>query len=349
MEEDPIHSPSVACKNDLPKIYRSRTMVEEILANLYKIEIPLPRSPLKALNSYVIKNMERNLIIDTGWNQEECMNAMQIGLKELGVDVRKTDFFITHLHADHFGLIADLITDTSRIYFNQPDVDRYKSGFRWDDFANFARLNGVPENELRAIRQSHPGLKFIAKGGLAFHILGEGDEISIGNYIFKCVETPGHTWGHMCLYEPNKKIFIAGDHILNDITPNIQLWSDEWDPLKEYLASLDKVYELDIEFVLPGHRGIFKNCKERIQELKHHHQKRLDEIISILGKSNKTAFQVASQMSWDIICDSWDLFPVSQKWFATGEAIAHLKYLREKGIIRREMQGEKILFSMASL
>jgi glyoxylase-like metal-dependent hydrolase (beta-lactamase superfamily II) len=320
-------------------------MVDEILANLYKIEIPLPKNPLKTLNSYVIRNSERNLIVDTGWNQEECMNAMQAGLRELGVDIRKTDFFITHLHADHFGLISDLITDTSKIYFNQPDADRFKSGFQLDDFANFARLNGVPENELRAIRQSHPGLKFRAKEGLAFHILREGDAISIGNYVFKCVETPGHTWGHMCLYEPNKKIFIAGDHILNDITPNIQLWSDEWDPLKEYLASLEKVYKLDIELVLPGHRGIFKSCRERIQELKHHHQKRLEEIISILEKGKKNAFQVASQMSWDIICDSWDLFPVSQKWFATGEAIAHLKHLEKKKIIRREIREKKIVFS----
>jgi len=71
-------------------------MIEEILANLYKIEIPLPDNPLKALNSYVIRNSERNLIIDTGWNQEECMNAIQTGLRELGVDIRKTDFFITH-------------------------------------------------------------------------------------------------------------------------------------------------------------------------------------------------------------------------------------------------------------
>ena len=318
---------------------KNELMVEEILANLYKLEIPLPKSPLKALNSYVIKNTERNLIIDTGWNQEECMHAMQTGLRELGVDIRKTDFFITHLHADHFGLISDLITDTSKIYFNQPDADRFKSGFRWDDFVDFARLNGVPENELQAIRQSHPGLKFRAKEGLAFHILREGDAISIGNYVFKCVETPGHTWGHMCLYEPNKKIFMSGDHILNDITPNIQLWSDEWDPLKEYLASLEKVYKLDIELVLPGHRGIFKNSRGRIQELKHHHQKRLEEIISILGKGKKNAFQVASQMSWDIICDSWDLFPVSQKWFATGEAIAHLKYLKEKGMIRKEIRN----------
>jgi glyoxylase-like metal-dependent hydrolase (beta-lactamase superfamily II) len=62
-------------------------MVDEILANLYKIEIPLPKNPLKTLNSYVIRNSERNLIVDTGWNQEECMNAMQAGLRELGVEL----------------------------------------------------------------------------------------------------------------------------------------------------------------------------------------------------------------------------------------------------------------------
>ena len=322
-------------------------MIEEILANLYRIEIPLPKSPLKALNSYVIRNTKRNLIIDTGWNQEECMTAMQAGLRELGVDVRRTDFFITHLHADHFGLLSDLVTETSKIYFNQPEVDRFREGFRPDRFARFARLNGYPENELQAGLQSHPGFKFRPKENLVFHIMKEGESLTIGDYRFRCVETPGHTPGHMCLYEPNQKVFVAGDHILNDITPNIQLWSDDRNPLEEYFDSLDKVSELDIELVLPGHRSLFRNCRERIQELKQHHQKRLDEIISILEKGEMDAFRVASEMSWDILCDSWDLFPVSQKWFATGEAIAHLKYLKEKRIIRSEMRNQKIVFSLS--
>ena len=148
----------------------------------------------------------------------------------------------------------------------------------------------------------------------------------------------------MCLYERNKKIFICGDHILVDITPNIPLWSDDRNPLKEYLMSLDKVYGLDVDIVLPGHRRIFKDHKARIRELQLHHQLRLNEVISILEKGEQNTFQVASQMTWDINCKSWELFPPGQKWFAFGEAMAHLKYLEEKGEIGRELQGQEVVF-----
>lgn len=321
-------------------------MIEEINTHLYRLDIPLPGSPLKSLNSYVIKSKDRNLIIDTGWNRRECLEEMLVGLRGLGIDLRRTDFFITHSHVDHLGLVSRLVTETSRIYFNKPDADRFSSGFRWDEFLQFARLNGYPEEKLQRIRDTHPGLRYRAEGKLDFHILREGDTLRIGDYLFRCVETPGHTRGHLCLYESEKKIFISGDHILEDISPNIQLWSDEWNPLREYLLSLDKVFKLDIELVLPGHRRIFRDCRRRIEELKLHHERRFDEIISILRRGSGDAFQVASQMSWDIIYDSWDLFPSSQKWFATGEVIAHLKYLEEGGVIRKEEREQRRLFSL---
>jgi glyoxylase-like metal-dependent hydrolase (beta-lactamase superfamily II) len=321
-------------------------MIEEVGTHVYKIEIPLPESPLKSINSYLIKGQDRNLIVDTGMNREECLSAMMSGLREVAVDIRKTDFFITHLHSDHLGLVSSLATDSSTIYFNRPDADRIRAGIFLDDLMSFARLNGFPEKELQQIPHAHPGFKFRSTEPLRFHILKEGDTLRISDYVFHCVETPGHSKGHMCLYEPSKKIFVAGDHILRDITPNILLMSDEWNPLKAYLESLDKVYQLDIELVLPGHRGTFTNWRERIQELKHHHQERLDEIIAILGKGRKNAFQVASRMTWDIVYDSWDLFPVSQKWFATGEAISHLKYLEEKGVVRKQMRQNKRIYCL---
>jgi glyoxylase-like metal-dependent hydrolase (beta-lactamase superfamily II) len=321
-------------------------LFEEILPGLYRIKVPLPGSPLKATNSYVIKGTERPLIIDTGWNREDCMAALVSGLKECDVDFRQADFFITHMHADHAGLVSTLAGEGAKIYFGWADAEiiRTATPEHWEKQIDFARKCGFPGEELERAIGSHPGRRYSPSTSLNLCISKDGDTISIGDYLFECIETPGHTAGHICLYEPSKKIFICGDHILVDITPNITLSIEERNPLKEYLMSLDKVYNLDVELVLPGHRSIFRNQKERIRELKQHHQTRLKEVIAILGKGKQNAFQVASQMTWDISYKSWDLFPPAQKWFAFGEALAHLKYLEEEGEVGWGMEKQGIMF-----
>ena len=322
-------------------------MFEEISANLFKIEVPLPGSPLGALNSYVVKGAERSLIIDTGWNREECKKALTSGLRECGVDLEEADFFITHMHADHSGLASSLASDIAKIYCSQADaatIYSSQSPLHWEKQEDFARRHGFSGEELEKAIRSHPGRKYASGSRTDFYIIKDGDIIRVGEYLFECIETPGHSRGHLCLYEPNKKILICGDHILIDITPNITLWSDDRNSLQEYLMSLDKVYGLDVDIVLPGHRRIFKNHKERIRELKLHHQDRLNEILSILERGEQNTFLVASQMTWDIDCKSWELFPPGQKWFAFGEAMAHLKYLEEKGKIGRKLQRQEVVF-----
>ena len=79
----------------------------------------------------MIKTDNRNLIIDTGFNRKECLEAMQKGLQELDIDLHQTDFFITHLHADHFGLVSKLVTETSRLYFNRPEMELIEA---WEGF-----------------------------------------------------------------------------------------------------------------------------------------------------------------------------------------------------------------------
>ena len=320
-------------------------MCEEILPNLFRLKIPLPDSPLKYLNSYVIKGPDRNLIIDTGLNRRECLEAMQAGLSTLGIDLKASDIFITHLHADHFGLVAKLATDTSQVYFSRPEKELIES---WEGFGPmivYAGQNGFPEDELQAALDKHPGAKFGSEWIPEMKLLEDGDEIRIGDYKFRCVVTPGHTLGHICLYEPDKKILVAGDHILIDITPNIQCWSDTQNPLKHYLASLEKVYSLKVDLTLPGHRRLIENHQTRIEELKRHHADRLTEVLSILMAGALNAFQVASQMTWDIDSESWDQFPVAQKWFATGEAISHLRYLEEEGQLVRNADGKITLYA----
>ncbi|UCF95461.1 MAG: MBL fold metallo-hydrolase [Desulfobacterales bacterium] len=321
-------------------------MIEAIRSDLFRIEVPLPDSPLKALNSYVIRSSQRNLIIDTGLNHDVCYEAMQAGLQQLDIDLARTDFFITHLHADHFGLISKLNTEMSLIYFNRPEAEIIEVQSGWEPMIAYAAQNGFPKNELRSTIEQHPGHKFSSEWVPELNILQDGDTIHIGAYHFKCVATSGHSMGHMCLYEPTQKIFVAGDHILIDITPNIQCWSDAQNPLGRYFDSLDRVYDLEVDLVLPGHRRLITDHRARIIQLKVHHKKRLGEILDILGSGDMSAFEVASKMSWDINCDSWEVFPPAQKWFAVGEAIAHLRYLEAKGRITRRIKGNLFRFAI---
>jgi glyoxylase-like metal-dependent hydrolase (beta-lactamase superfamily II) len=323
-------------------------MIEEIDRNLYRLEIPLPQNPLKSVNSYVITSPQRNLVIDTGLNREECMRALQQGLETLHVDLAQTDFFITHLHADHLALATTIVHDTARIYLNDADAARIAIFQKRAGFEQFARLHGMPEDEVKEGLDNHPGVKYGISRMPLFHTCKDGDTFELGGYAFSCVETPGHSFGHMCLYEPTKQYLVSGDHILRDITPNIQSWTEDWNPLVVYLASLEKIKSFDVKLVLPGHRAIFRDCRARIEELKQHHETRALEVLSILAGGSKTAYQVASVMTWDIVCDSWKEFPVAQKWFAVGEATAHLMYLEALAKIQREMAGGRVLFRLIS-
>jgi glyoxylase-like metal-dependent hydrolase (beta-lactamase superfamily II) len=321
-------------------------MAEQIYPNLFRIKIPLPDSPLKYLNSYIIKGGDRNLIVDTGLNRKACKTAMLEGLKELNIDLETADFFITHLHADHFGLLGELVTENTMVYFNRPDKELIEHWEGFEPMIAYAARNGFPEALLRSALNQHPGFKYGTDWIPSLNILNDDDILEIGEYRFSCIQTPGHTEGHTCLYEPDKRFLIAGDHLLEDITPNIQCWSEDTDPLKDYLESLDKVYSLNVDLVLPGHRRLFENYTLRIDELKHHHALRLREVADILIQaSSQSAFEVASKMKWDIKAASWDDFPIAQKWFATGEAISHLKYLENKKNIYREKEGPVIRYS----
>ncbi len=319
-------------------------MAELILPDLYRIQVPLSGNPLGWVNSYVITGGSRNLVIDTGLYRKECLDALQNGFREIGIDLNKTDFYITHLHADHYSLVSSLVEDTSRAYINRPDWEYMLAWNGWGNIVDYARQNDFPETEIQKAVANHPGLKYGPNEMPAMTPIDEGHTFTYGAYCFEAVSTPGHTIGHTCLYEREKKLLVSGDHILLDITPNITCWADHRNPLEEYLTSLDKIFGLPVAKVLPGHRRIFEDLKSRITELKAHHQKRNDEILSILSPGPQTAYATASKMTWDIDCKSWEQFPVAQKWFATGETISHLRYLQSLGEISRENADETFLF-----
>jgi glyoxylase-like metal-dependent hydrolase (beta-lactamase superfamily II) len=322
-------------------------MIKEILDGIFQIEVPLPRNPLKVLNSYLFKGKEKSLLVDTGFNWPECKQAQVEGLAALGVGWSEVDFFITHVHGDHSGLVYDLACPDSRVYCSRTDAELIKASMDsavWSQTDDFFIMNGFPEDMLKNKEEIS---KFISGSDLNYIYVKDGDIISIGDYNLVCIATPGHSPGHMCLYEPKQKFLISGDHILAGITSNITAWPAVDDSLGNYLASLDKVNAMDIGLVLPGHREIIYDHHLRIAQLKNHHEERLNEILKILEKGAMNAYQVASLMHWDLSYDSWDQFPDFQKWFATGEAIAHLDHLVQRKDILKIEEAQKRVYALS--
>lgn len=304
-------------------------MAVEIYPNIYKQEIPLPNNPLKAVNSYIITSKDRNLIIDTGFNCKECKESLFNGIEELGIDLNKTDLLITHLHSDHSGLAVELYKKGVKIYVGNIDgvlINKMTKVQYWKKLEGYIKLFGLEKDNMSFA--DHPGEKYCPKEPIEFTPLKEGDVLNVGEYSFEIIDIPGHTPGHIGLYEKNHKIFFCGDHILDRITPNIGFWGFEYDDILEvYFKSLRKVYEYDIEYLFTAHRRIGINHRKRIDELFDHHEKRLNEIIEIIRNDKKTVRDTAANMSWELRYDRWEDFPNPQKWFATGEAMSHLEHL----------------------
>lgn len=311
---------------------------QEVCPGILQLEIPLPGSPLKSVNAYIIPGDGRPLLIDTGMNRPECRDTVEHAFAHLGLSLANTDFFITHYHADHLGLAPVLAAPGAAIYMGARDaavVNAMTGKPRfWEEMARRATPFGMPSGEVAAVfGHHHPAVKYRTPGHGGIRPLPDGAPIHIGEFAFTCVETPGHTAGHMCLFESRRAILISGDHVLGDISPNIAAFHADENPLHDYLASLDKVAALPVRTVLPGHRAPFANLTERVQQLKQHHEARVEETLAVLQGRACTAYETAASLTWDIRVKEWDQFPVLQKWFATGEAAAHLHYLAALGRI----------------
>lgn len=126
-EQGPSHwtgGPKSAILN-LP-LERKRPMAERLAEDLWRLDIPLVGNPLKNLNSYLLTG-ERSLLIDTGFRQQSCREAMERQLAETHVDRDRLDIFCTHLHSDHTGLAPELIRPGCRIYIGEIDSPGVKN------------------------------------------------------------------------------------------------------------------------------------------------------------------------------------------------------------------------------
>ena len=326
-------------------------MFEQIHSNpdIYKVPVVLPNNPLKNLNCYIIKTPSENLVIDTGFNQPECLEALTGGLKALDIDMDRTTLFLTHLHSDHIGLVNHIATGQTKILMSRTDYDylsRDVDGDNWRWMEHKFFREGLSEDLIERQRAVNPARQYAPEYLFKAEGVSDGDRFTVGAYTFRCIQTPGHTPGHTCLFMEKEKILFAGDHILFDITPNITMWRGVEDSLGNYLESLKKIRSLDIRLVLPAHRKNDMDVYERIRQIEAHHDRRIRQTLSIIQEEpGLNACEIGARMTWSMRGKNWDEFPIQQKWSAIGETISHLDYLLLRNKIIRHDEKETIYYT----
>ncbi len=312
-------------------------MIREVAPNIYRISVPLPGNPLRELNSYLVKGGERSLLIDTGFRQKACRSALLEGMQAIGVWMEQTDILLTHLHADHTGLVSDIASSESMVYIDANDRDWLMRDTRslllMQEDARFVSA-GIDAAMLSQVSQTHPGRALASDLDFdRYEPLYEGNSLRVGEYVLEVIRTPGHTPGHICLWLEEQRIMFTGDHVLFDITPNITCWPNMEDALGCYLSSLRRVREYPVVLALPAHRST-GDFHSRVDELIEHHAFRLQECLKVVqGQPGLSAFDIAGRLTWRIRSRDWQSFPTTQKWFAVGECLSHLDLLEKTGRI----------------
>lgn len=185
-------------------------------------------------------------------------------------------------------------------------------------------------------------MKYRQESPFSFTYVADGDVLTYGGRRLEVIFTPGHTPGHVCLYDRANKVMFLGDHVLFNITPNITTWPFFEDPLGHYVHSLMDISIYDVRLPLPAHRGVNGTMAERIGTIIEHHGARIREMLDILTeRPGLTPYDLSGMMTWRVHgkTNSWADFPLNQKWFAVGETAAHLDYLLKRGRVRREFDG----------
>ncbi len=316
-----------------------------------KLPITMAESTLTHVNAYLIQGDSGYLLVDTGWNTDETFDALQKQLAEIGADIKEiSQILVTHVHPDHYGL-AGRVRQLSGAVFALHDIEkgfiepRYiKMDQLLEQTARWLSINGVPPDETADMRDATVGLQQYIVPTYPDITLHGGETIATGRFTFQVLWTPGHSSGHVCLYEPQKKVLISGDHILPTITPNIGSHPQSIEnPLGKYLNSLNDVKELDIELVLPGHEKPFTQLRPRIDELIQHHEERNLEILATLKGEPKTAYQIARRITWGI-ADSWQNMPSFHQRMAIFETLAHLELMTVNGWVDKISRDSVIYY-----
>ncbi|MCL2515945.1 MAG: MBL fold metallo-hydrolase [Microbacteriaceae bacterium] len=266
-------------------------------------EFPARSQPLRYTLSYVLLDEAGGVhLIDPGVDSDANWHRLEALLDSLGravADIRTV--VATHLHFDHLGMGSRVrAASGAQVVLHALEQRAIDGEFGDDDGTRLERW-GVPHarhDELARIT----GERLARARITADRLVEGGDVLDFPGLRLEVVWTPGHTYGSLCLRDPERKLLFTGDHVLPLLNPGLGLGGPTpSNPVADYLDALARVALFDDHEVCPGHGYRFHGLGARCESLAAHHERRTAEVAAVLDRlEHPTVWQVASQLYWSL-------------------------------------------------
>jgi len=315
----------------------------EVAPGILWLRMPLPFA-LDHINLWLHAGRDAFTLVDCGYGDAATRALWERHFAATLAQRPIAKIVATHCHPDHIGNAAWLaarfgvtVAMTHAEYLTAHAFHGQHSGYALEAVVALFRRHGMAAEHCAALAgRGNQYRRGVPELPATFARLLDGDVVEAGGASWHIVEGHGHSPEHASLYSRGRGVLISGDMLLPRISTNVSVHAIEpdGDPLRRFLDSLAAFDALPNDtLVLPSHGLPFRGIPLRTAQLRAHHAARLDELVAAVAAAGGDPVS------------AHDLVPVlfrrpldvQQRFFAMGEAIAHLNHLWHAGRLDRRI------------
>ncbi|SHI09240.1 MBL fold metallo-hydrolase [Desulfosporosinus lacus] len=240
------------------------------------------------------------VIVDAGFGQSRREAILETGHVDVIIN--------THFHLDH--AFGNKCFPDARVWAHVLDAPALRSQ---KEFLVYTGLNRNPK-----FPEGYPFPNAML-GRVVERELVDGETLDFGDIVLQVLHTPGHTPGHISLYEPKERILFSGDI---DLSPFGPWYGNASSSIEEFSASIRRLIELNPKVMLTSHSGmVTDNIQERLRE----YAEKLDQRDEKILQNLRVPLSKQELMEMKII---YKRYPEPQSLYQYFEEVMVEKHLR---------------------